>query len=157
MWGCSGSFPSIPSVRLAGAAWVQWPRSHVWWYVLAVSWAFPCTCLSSSRRLLRASLHDSEEGRAYLVLEVAEHPFCRTLLVRARLRPTRIQGVGKNSKTKLPCSVAPGGSLGTMNITIHSRVERDIVNACVHTLSASPLNSSIQGAYLPLYSQLQPS
>lgn len=74
-------------------------------------------------------------------MEVAQHPFCRTLLVRASHRPAQTQRVGKNSKAKLPRRVAQGGSLGTMNIIIHSRVERDIVNACVHTLSVSPLNS----------------
>lgn len=45
---------------LAGAAWVQWPCSHVWWYELAVSWTFPSTWLSSSRKLPRASLHKNE-------------------------------------------------------------------------------------------------
>lgn len=37
--------------------------------------------------------------------------------------------------------VAQGGSWGAMDIIIHSRVERPIINARVRTLSVSPLNS----------------
>lgn len=42
---------------------------------------------------------------------------------------------GKSSKAKLP------GSRGTMNIIIHSRADRGVISACIHTLSVSPLNS----------------
>lgn len=128
-------------VRSAGAAWGGQPRSHVWWCVLVASGASPSTCLSSSKRPPRASLPDSDCPKGAMP-GLGSHTASRLQDSASQSPPQASPDSrgGKNSKAKL--SVWHREVLGgTVNIIIHSRVERHIINACVHTLSVSPLNS----------------
>lgn len=68
----------------------------------------------------RASLHNRKQS---LALEVTQHSFHWTLLVRASHTAAPTQEVGKSSKARLPRGVARS-SLGTMDTTIHSRGKR---------------------------------
>ena len=56
-------------------------------------------------------------------------------------RPALTQGEGKKSSAKLLWGVALEGSLGTMKIATHPRVERAIIWLHVHTFSVSLLQS----------------
>ena len=127
-----------------GLAGVDGLTHIIWWHMLIVTWASRSTCLSPSRSLPRASLHEDKAAeRARPSLRGHHIPSIGLCWARSshKASPDSKRGEEQKCQTAKVGGSPCGGSWGNMNITTYPREERDIIRPCMYTFSVGPLNS----------------
>lgn len=100
-------------------------------------------CLSPSRSLPRASLHEDEVAkRARPSLRDHHIPSVGLCWARSshKASPDSKRGEEQKCQTAKVGGAPCRGSWGNMNITTYPREERDIIRPCIYTFSVGPLN-----------------